>query len=275
MKVIIFNDTQNFNGSLNLINQRFSKKNKRFWNYQKYLPFLLEKVKSKGYFEDKKLELVKVYFYEGKYSNSLIKDLTWSCNQEISDLNRRIERENRLLNFISQERNISHEMRKRIRAHVEAIRAELETKKTEYNDYMFKQERNKGGQEEMFKQLEGNQLIELRTTPLKQAKGELYQKGVDVLLATELVHLAHENAYDLAVILSGDTDLVSAVKLIKKLGKKVVIVSHYVQDKPRMSNISDLMMHGRFLNLQDLTHEEIIAMSDLREAEPDVARAGN
>lgn len=45
MKVIIFNDTQNFNGSLDFINSRFKKQDKRFWDYKKYIPFLIEKIK--------------------------------------------------------------------------------------------------------------------------------------------------------------------------------------------------------------------------------------
>lgn len=83
MKVIIFNDTQNFNGSLNFINNRFAKNKKRFWNYKKYIPFLLKNVGSLVGFNNVKLQLVKTFFYEGRYSSNLMKNFKWSSNQEI------------------------------------------------------------------------------------------------------------------------------------------------------------------------------------------------
>ena len=81
---------------------------------------------------------------------------------------------------------------------------------------------------------------------------------------TDLVHLAHTDAYDMAMILSGDTDLVEAVKLIKTLGKTPIIISYYTPGDHINSNISDLMNYGNFINLKDLTNDEIEEMSDLR-----------
>lgn len=112
--------------------------------------------------------------------------------------------------------------------------------------------------------MKDDSFIDLRTTPLKQSEGEIYQKGVDVLLATDLVNLAHTNAYDVAIILSGDTDLVEAVKLVKNLGKTVIIISYHSPGDARLSNISDLMNAAKFINLKDFTKEEIFAMSELR-----------
>ncbi len=264
MKVIVFNDTQNFNGSLNFINSRFPKKQKRFWDYKKYIPFLIEKVKSINTQNKIELQLVKTYFYEGKYSSNLISSLKWNCNIRIAEINRLIEKEKTLLNFISQEK-LSSRLRRKINSHVDGIKKELEEKKGSYFHYIAKQKRNFEGQKELFEKLKDNSLIELRTTPLKQSEAEIYQKGVDVLLATDLVNLAHTGAYDIAIILSGDTDLIEAVKLVKNLGKTVIIVSYHTPGDPKLSNISDLMNAGKFINLKDFTNEEILAMSELRE----------
>ena len=117
----------------------------------------------------------------------------------------------------------------------------------------------------LFENLKGNSFIELKTTPLKQREAEIHQKGVDVLLAIDLVNLAHTGAYDIAIILSGDTDLIEAVKLVKNLGKTVIIISYHTPGNPALSNISDLMNAGKFINLKDFTNEEIFAMSELRE----------
>ena len=148
--------------------------------------------------------------------------------------------------------------------HVREIKKQLENKKQEYSFYFEKQKRNFEGQKEMIKELQGNPLIELKYTPLKQKEGEIYQKGVDVLLTTDLIHLAHINSYDVAIILSGDTDLIEAVRLIKTLGKTPIIFSCHTPGDPRKSNISDLMNAGKFINLKDLKDEEIFEMSEVR-----------
>lgn len=266
MKLIIFNDTQNFNGSLNFMNLRFKKKEKRFWDYKKYLPFLVEKVKSISTLKNTELQLVKTYFYEGKYNSSLISSLKWNCNKKIAEINKLIDREQHLLNIISQEK-LSRSLRGKINSHVNGIKKELEEKRASYFNYIAKQKRNFKGQKKLFEDLEGNSFIELKTTPLKQSGAEVYQKGVDVLLATDLVNLAHTNAYDVAIVLSGDTDLIEAVKLVKSLGKTVIILSYHTPKNPKLSNISDLMNIGRFINLRDFTKQEIFSMSRLRKKE--------
>lgn len=48
------------------------------------------------------------------------------------------------------------------------------------------------------------------------------EKGLDVNLAVDMLHLAHQKAFDVAVLISGDGDYVEAVKVLDTLGKKVV-----------------------------------------------------
>ncbi len=55
--------------------------------------------------------------------------------------------------------------------------------------------------------------------PLQQVT--LVEKGVDVQLAVDMVELAVDNTYDVAVLISGDGDFAPAVELVKKLGKHV------------------------------------------------------
>jgi uncharacterized LabA/DUF88 family protein len=263
MRVIIFNDAQNFNGSLNFINEKFDKKDKKFWDYNKYIPFLLEKTKSLKGFGKEKLELVKTYFYEGRYSSDLLSSLKWNINQKIKEINILIEKERKLLEIISQEK-LSNNLREKVNLHVNSIKYELEREKEIYLRALDKQLRNFEGQKRMIEDLEGNTLIDLKMTLLKQKGGEIYQKGVDVLLATDLVNLAHTNSYDLAIVLSGDTDLIEAVKLVKSLGKTVVVFSYFTPKKPQMSNISSLMNFAKFINLRDLTEKEIEQMSETR-----------
>jgi uncharacterized LabA/DUF88 family protein len=48
------------------------------------------------------------------------------------------------------------------------------------------------------------------------------EKGVDTLIVTDMIRLAWENAYDMAVLASSDRDLIPAVKYLDQKGKKVV-----------------------------------------------------
>lgn len=67
--------------------------------------------------------------------------------------------------------------------------------------------------------------------PLKvrqdSATGKTYttEKGVDVALVSDLLSLAWENAYDIAVVVSGDADFVGTVEKVKYKGKIVEIAS--------------------------------------------------
>ena len=172
MKVMIFNDTQNFNGSLNFINDRFGKSKKRFWDYNKYIPFLIKKVKSLDKFNNSDLQLVKTYFYEGRYSSNLMGSFKWTCNQKISELNRRISKEKILLNLVSQASTSSRMLKKAVNKHVKEIIKDLAKGKDKYSENMEKQKRNFEGQRSLLEALKSSPLIDTRLTPLKQSGGE-------------------------------------------------------------------------------------------------------
>jgi uncharacterized LabA/DUF88 family protein len=49
------------------------------------------------------------------------------------------------------------------------------------------------------------------------------EKGVDVALATDLIAMAWENAYDVAIIVSGDADYAGAASKVMSKGKNVEV----------------------------------------------------
>ena len=53
---------------------------------------------------------------------------------------------------------------------------------------------------------------------------KIREKGVDVQIAIDLVIGAVENVYDVAVVVSSDTDLIPAIRYIRSKGKKVEYV---------------------------------------------------
>jgi uncharacterized LabA/DUF88 family protein len=53
----------------------------------------------------------------------------------------------------------------------------------------------------------------------------LVEKGVDVLIAVDLVHLAARDAYDTAIVLSADEDLVPAIDIVREHYSKRVEIA--------------------------------------------------
>ncbi len=54
---------------------------------------------------------------------------------------------------------------------------------------------------------------------------EKWEKGIDIALATDFISLAWENGFDTAIIVSGDSDYIEAIKRVKQKGKRVEVVS--------------------------------------------------
>ena len=50
-----------------------------------------------------------------------------------------------------------------------------------------------------------------------------YEKGVDILLATDMITHSYKNNYDVAVLVAGDSDYVSALQAVKDNGKNVEV----------------------------------------------------
>ncbi len=56
---------------------------------------------------------------------------------------------------------------------------------------------------------------------LMENDGKFHEKGVDVKIATDIIIGAYENIYDVAIIISSDTDLIPAIKQARKLNKTI------------------------------------------------------
>jgi uncharacterized LabA/DUF88 family protein len=48
-----------------------------------------------------------------------------------------------------------------------------------------------------------------------------HEKGIDVLMAVDLLIGAYENLYDTAILVSSDTDLIPALEKVRSMKKKV------------------------------------------------------
>ena len=101
------------------------------------------------------------------------------------------------------------------------------SKAMKYNKEFGKElEAKREAQKRLFKRMSRFNLFELKTLPLRYENGKLFQKGVDVHLAVDLVSHAFRNNYDIAVVCSGDVDMLESFKIVKSLGKRIVVISH-------------------------------------------------
>ena len=53
--------------------------------------------------------------------------------------------------------------------------------------------------------------------------GPPYEKGVDILLATDMITHSFKNNYDVAILITGDSDFVGAIQAVKDNGKNVEV----------------------------------------------------
>lgn len=59
----------------------------------------------------------------------------------------------------------------------------------------------------------------------KGSDGGYEEKGSDIKLACEMLHMAHIDAFDTAIMVSGDGDFAGAVRKVQDVGKKVKIAT--------------------------------------------------
>ena len=78
-------------------------------------------------------------------------------------------------------------------------------------------------QHEFIEVLNKTPYLEVRLGSTKVAQGVPVEKGIDVMLATDLLYFAWNNSYDVAVLVSGDSDFGYALQAVKNMGKHVEV----------------------------------------------------
>lgn len=76
------------------------------------------------------------------------------------------------------------------------------------------------------------------------------EKETDINLATHMVAKGFQNAYDIAVLVSGDTDYIKVVETLHNIGKTVVIAHFKHQNVTRYDDICDanIVLYDNVLN---------------------------
>jgi len=198
--------------------------------------------------------LIRAYLYTGEYSDAQINQAKTHLGylpSDQADLRLKItglERKLQTTTDYYQKEKIRKEIEHFKRGIVSPER--IENLKFEIEKAKVRQK----AQSEVFNSLSRINFLELRAKPLKYSRKDLrfIQKGTDVQLAVDLVNFAHFNNFEVAIVCSGDLDLLESCKQIKSLGKIVVLVSHSNQVSPIMVKESDFYLNLSTIDQQTL-----------------------
>ncbi|MBM4443811.1 MAG: NYN domain-containing protein [Chloroflexi bacterium] len=78
-------------------------------------------------------------------------------------------------------------------------------------------------QQEFLDTLRKTPYLEVRLGSTKLLQGVPVEKGVDIMLGTDLLNYAWSNLYDVAVLVSGDGDFTYALQAVKNMGRHVEV----------------------------------------------------
>lgn len=103
--------------------------------------------------------------------------------------------------------------------------------------------------------------IKVRLANLKRLpSGEFVEKEVDIMLATDMLSLAFRNAYDTAILVSGDSDFVYTVEEVQSIGKRVENATFKRTSSNNLRRVCD-----RFILLDDFIDRFILEEKTLQE----------
>ncbi len=78
-------------------------------------------------------------------------------------------------------------------------------------------------QQEFLDVLRKTSYLEVRLGSMKLSQGVPVEKGIDIMLATDMLHFGWNDLYDVAILVSGDGDFAYALQAAKNMGKHVEV----------------------------------------------------
>jgi uncharacterized LabA/DUF88 family protein len=115
-------------------------------------------------------------------------------------------------------------------------------------------------QQEFLDNLRKTPYLEIRLGSTKLTQGIPVEKGIDIMLATDLLYFAWNDFYDVAVLVSGDSDFAYALQAVKNMGKHVEVAYFESGVSKDLLNVADnryllnrsffsgLWAHKRYIN---------------------------
>jgi len=112
-----------------------------------------------------------------------------------------------------------------------------------------KSEKMYANQQRLFRKLQNQNIIISLGQLIKHPDKTYHEKGVDVRLAVEMIRFARQNKYEIAYILSSDTDLVPAIEEVQSIGKEVQYIGI---SKGQSFGLSKTANDVRLLRLEEI-----------------------
>jgi uncharacterized LabA/DUF88 family protein len=81
--------------------------------------------------------------------------------------------------------------------------------------------------------------LEVRLGSSKMRGDVPVEKGIDIMLATDLLRIAWDNLYDVAILVSGDGDFSYAVQAVKDMGKHVEVAAFQANLSMELAQVVD------------------------------------
>ncbi len=94
-------------------------------------------------------------------------------------------------------------------------------------------------QQEFLDSLRKTPYLEVRLGTIRTAQGMQMEKGVDIMLCTDMLYFAWNNFYDTAILVSGDADFAYALQAVKNMGKHVEVAYFEGATSRELLNVAD------------------------------------
>ena len=94
-------------------------------------------------------------------------------------------------------------------------------------------------QQEFLDILRKTPYLEVRLGGTKLIQGIPVEKGIDIMLATDLLYFAWNDFYDVAVLVSGDSDFAYALQAVKNMGRHVEVAYFESGISKDLLNVAD------------------------------------
>lgn len=102
-----------------------------------------------------------------------------------------------------------------------------------------KSEKMYADQQRLIRKLQRQNISVILGQLIRHPDKTYHEKGVDVRLAVEMIRFARENKYDIAYLVSSDTDLVAAIEEVQAFGKTIQYVGIPKGQSYGLSSVAD------------------------------------
>ena len=99
-----------------------------------------------------------------------------------------------------------------------------------------------GQQQKFLTILHNTPYLEVKLGRAAIRKGVAVEKGVDIMLATDMLQLAWKDLYDTGILVSGDADYAYAVQTVKDMGKFIEVACFEANQSKDLLAVSDFMI---------------------------------